>query len=357
MEKRKFSKLDIFLLTCICVVAIGMRLYKINAPLSDYHSWRQADTAAVARNYAKNGIDLLHPQYDDLSSIQSGQENPQGFRYVEFPIYNAIIAAEYIVAPFLPIEVYGRLTTIFFSLIIISIIYYLLLKEHSRLSAFIASLTYAIFPAFVFFSRVILPETPAIAFAFLAIFFSYRWSDGQSKNRLILLLASAFSMSISILIKPPVVFYLIPIVFLFFQTHKLDIWKKWEMYVYTLIVVAPFIAWRLFILKFPEGIPASDWLITSVNTYEGQKVIFMKPAFFRWIFYERINIMICGAYLTFFLLTGLVTKLKSYFLHSIFLAAMVYLFVFQGGNVQHEYYQRSYLRLLLCLSVWERRLS
>lgn len=111
------------------------------------------------------------------------------------------------------------------------------------------------------------------------------------------------------------------------------------MYVFPLVVMAPFIAWRLFIQKFPEGIPASDWLITSVNTYEGQKVIFMKPAFFRWIIYERINIMICGAYLTFFLLTGLISKLKSYFLHSIFAAALVYLFVFQGGNVQHEYYQ------------------
>ena len=65
----------------------------------------------------------------------------------------------------------------------------------------------------------------------------------------------------------------------------------------------------------------------------------MRPAFFRWIFYERINLMIFGGYMTAFFVVGVFVRLKKYFIHTLLLGALAYLFVFQGGNVQHEYYQ------------------
>src|SRR3989338_3369647 len=155
------NKKDIFILFIILFLSLIFRLYRISTPLADLHSWRQADTAAVARNFARDGIDLLHPRYDDLSGREAGQENPQGFRVVEFPLYNAIFAYIYKLSPVLSIEIYGRLTSALFSLLIIAVIYYLMLKENGRLPAIVAGLTYAIFPFFVFFSRVVLPETTA----------------------------------------------------------------------------------------------------------------------------------------------------------------------------------------------------
>ena len=116
------KKLDYFILSTILIIAFIFRLYQINTPLADLHSWRQADTASVARNYVKNGIDLFHPVYDDLSNVQSGIDNPNGYRMVEFPIYNAIVAILYKIFPIFTLEIWGRLTTVIFSLIIISII-------------------------------------------------------------------------------------------------------------------------------------------------------------------------------------------------------------------------------------------
>lgn len=106
------KKIDIFILSIILIIAFIFRLYKINTPLADFYSWRQVDTAAVARNFVKNGFDLFQPKYDDLSNVQSGIDNPQGYRMVEFPIYNAIFAYFYKLMPMLSIEVWGRLTTI-----------------------------------------------------------------------------------------------------------------------------------------------------------------------------------------------------------------------------------------------------
>ena len=97
------------------LVAIILRCYKITAPLSDAYSWRQADTVSVARNFVRNGFDLLHPHYDDLSSIQSGLDNSKGLRFVEMPIYNALFGLTYKILPNIPIEVWGRITTLIFS--------------------------------------------------------------------------------------------------------------------------------------------------------------------------------------------------------------------------------------------------
>lgn len=340
MEERRFAKPDWILLTCILFVAALFRLYNISAPLSDFHSWRQADTAAVARNFTRNGFNLLKPQYDDLSSIQSGMENPQGLRFVEFPLYSALFALLYQIAPIVPVEVYGRLVTVFFSLIIIAILYYFVLKEHHRISAVFAASIFAVYPAFVFFSRVVLPETTAVGFCFISLFFLYRWKlAGGIKKKHLLLIASAISFAFALLIKPTVIFYGLGPLYIFFTVYGFNMLRKPGAWIFLVITLLPLIAWRLYIVQFPEGIPASDWLITKVNTYQGQQVIFMKPAFFRWIFYERINLMMFGGYATVFFVAGVLTKLKRPFLHFILLSSLAYLFVFQGGNVQHEYYQ------------------
>lgn len=334
-------KTDIIILTVILVMALVLRLYKIQNPLADWHSWRQADTAAVARNFAQGDFNLFYPKYDDLSSVQSGQYNPEGYRFVEFPLYNAIFGAAYKYMPVIPVEVYGRLTTIFFSLIIIGIIYYLTLHEHSRAAAIMASLIYAVFPFFVYYSRVVLPETTAVAFSFIAILLAYLWAHAtHKKTRVYLLGLSAVSAAVSILVKPTAIFYLIPIVYIFFTQYRFRMVIKLSPYIYCAIALAPFIAWRIWISHFPEGASGFEWLITSVNTFEGKKNIFFRPAFFRWIFYERILLLIFGGYAIIFPLLGIIEKSrKTLLLPSIAFAALLYFFTFQGGNVQHDYYQ------------------
>ncbi len=335
-----FSRWDAVLLAFVLLVAILFRLYRINTPLADFHSWRQADTAATAKNFVRFGYDLLHPRFDDFSNVASGMDNPEGYRFVEFPIYNAIFAKAYELMPVVPIEVYGRLVSIFFSLVIIACLYYLALKEFGRVAAVGASIVYAAFPFFVFFSRVVLPETTAVAFVFLSITFLYIFSYGKSSvfNWLLYALSILF-FAISLLIKPTAIFYGPVLLYLFLIRYKLESIKRFDLYLFFILSAIPFGLWRMYIVNFPEGIPASDWLFTSVNTPQGLQNIFFRPAFFRWIFFERINNIILGGYLTFFLILGAVVKQKSRFLMFILGSALLYLFVFQGGNVQHEYYQ------------------
>ncbi|MBC1240711.1 hypothetical protein, partial [Nostoc sp. 2RC] len=64
----------LFLLT----LAIAIRIYNINSPIIGIHSWRQSDTAAMARNFYENNFNLFYPQID------WGGNSP-GYCETEFP--------------------------------------------------------------------------------------------------------------------------------------------------------------------------------------------------------------------------------------------------------------------------------
>src|SRR3989344_1525625 len=81
-----------FLLGLIILLAFVLRLWKIDSPIADWHSWRQADTAAVTRNFIKHGFNPFLPKFDDMSAISEFPvANPLGFRFVEFPVYNIFV--------------------------------------------------------------------------------------------------------------------------------------------------------------------------------------------------------------------------------------------------------------------------
>lgn len=343
MQKTKPSagvRAIIFFAALIVLLTVSLRAYKINIPLADFHSWRQADTAAVSRNFADDGIDLLKPRYDDLSNIQSGLVNPKGYRMVEFPIYNAEITLLNSTGG-CNIEVCGRVLSILAAVITTLIIFYLLLKEHGLMAAVLGSLTFAVSPFFVFFTRIVIPDPTAVALAMSSIFFLYLFANAQGnklKSRVSYSL-SAICFSLALLVKPTVIFYAIPLGYLFIRTYTWNVLRKPLTYLFWLVAFVPLVIWRQYIQQFPEGIPASEWLITSVNTGGGLQNVFFKPSFFRWIFFERINNLILGGFLTPFFVLGALTRQKRYLTHSILIGALAFLFTFQGGNVQHEYYQ------------------
>lgn len=331
------NKLKYFLLAVVLILGIGFRLYKINNSLTEWFSWRQTDTAAVGRFLQRNNFNLLKPQYYDLSNIQSGIDNPQGLRFVEFPLYNAMFAYANRLVPALSLEVWARVITIVFSLIIIIALFAILESEFGLADAFFGSLFFAVSPYVVFYSRAILPDMPSTALAFLSVYFLYRYLKADWFS---LLLGSVF-MALALLIKPMVIFFVIPALFLLFKKSHANIQKIAGSLFFLLVSLLPVLLWRSYISHFPEGVPYSQWLFTSVNTQEGLQNIFFRPSFFRWIFFERISTLLMGGYLVFFLLFGLLleTKKNLKFHYVLALSAILYLLVFQGGNVQHEYYQ------------------
>lgn len=328
------NKIKIFFLAVLVFLAVFVRLYKIQNPIADWHSFRQSDTASVTQEWVKNGVNVLVPTYQDHSNIQSGKDNPNGYRMVELPLYNLAHYGVFKLFPSLGIDTAGRVTSIIFS--IISLIFVFLITN--RLSGFfiawMAALFMALLPFNIFYSRVILPEPLAIATLLASYYFLLLSSDKDSKHHRLWFYLSSIFISASILVKPYAVFFALPHAALILRMMVQQRLTIFDTLIYATIAVGPFGWWRMHILQYPEGIPASDWLVNSSG-------IRFRPAWFRWLFAERIGKLILGIYGTLFLILGLIAKPGreglTYWLW--FIGILVYFSIIAGGNVQHDYYQ------------------
>ncbi len=332
------KKHDYIILSIILVIAFTLRLYKINDPLADLHSQKQAAVASVGKNFATNGFNLLQPKSNDISNMQSGNDNPQGYYFAEFPIYSAIFGFFYRYLPITSLEVYARLTSILFTLPIIGIIYYFGLKEHSRVAGVVGAILYGILPFFVYFSRIVIPETAALSFMFISLWLLYLYLKNTEHN-LLLFFLSIVMYSLSIVIKPTTIFYTIAAGFLFLSHYKFDVFKKWQLYIFPIVGLAPFVFWNIYLQQYPEGIPLNEKLFQYGTNIENLQNIFFSTAYFRTIIVDRFGISILGIFLTGFLLLGTVANVKKYFLLSILASATFYLLAIQAANFQYEYYQ------------------
>lgn len=284
---------------CIALIAIALRLWRIDAPLADWHSWRQADTAAVARNFQKNGIDMLRPRYDDLSNIQSGKDNPQGYRMVEFPIYQATAVILSKIYSAMSIEIWLRLVTIAASVGTTMLL--------ASLAGLLPAFVFAVLPFSVYYGRTILPDQFMVFWAVLSVWLMYR-------KRFVV---SAIAGAIALLSKPTAVFLLLPSLYLMRKNYL-------KLLFYWIIAAVPLIVWRKWIVQFPEGIPVNMWLLNGNG-------IRFKGAWFYWLFAKRLGELILGFWGLIPFALG-VSPLWG-------IGAILYLIVFASGNVQHDYYQ------------------
>lgn len=323
------KKLEFGLIIFILLVVFSLRLYKIDRPLADWHSWRQADTAAVSRNFIKEGFNLFIPKFDDMSKQANGLDNPNRYRFVEFPIYNSLIA---IVWKFTGIEVvFARLTTVIITLISTILIYLIVRHFSSVLTAFFASFFFATIPYNVFYSSTILPG-PFMVMSTLGLYYSFiKYLDQEKIQYLFLSIVFA---NLALLSWPIAAFFFLPIIYLAFEKYKIGMFKNAKLWIFAFLSIAPTISWRIWMLNFPEGIPNWRFLINEGN-------IRFKGAFFRWIFMERVGNLILAFGGVPLLVLGVILKegREKLFYYSILASSLIYITVFASGNVRHDYYQ------------------
>ncbi len=339
------TKIKIFFIIFAIFLGLLVRLNRIDSPIADWHSFRQVDTLSVTRNFLNIGINMLIPTYHDLSNLQSGIDNPQGYRMVEFPVYNLISAGFSKIFNINP-EISSRLVSIFLSLGSSLIIFFIC---HQQTKLFWASLlpmlVFLFLPFNIYYSRTTLPEPTAVFFMLLGLYLFK-----------INLLFSAISLSLSILIKPYTAIISLPTLIFFTRNYySKNLTKKNILLLlfFAVITIFPFILWRQWILQFPSGIPKSNWLLnnsdstTFPNWYHGYNLTFLnklvafRPHWFYWLFKERLATLILGTFGIIPAFLGLAYKKgrTQIFSLTIILGILLYFIIIAQGNIQHDYYQ------------------
>ena len=332
------KKLEIFILCLIVLLGLALRLYKINRPIADWHSWRQADTAAVSRNFIKEGYNPFIPKYDDMSSQTNGRANPSRYRFVEFPIYNSIIYAAWLVTGVSTTS--ARLVTVVITLISTILLYFLIRYFSGWQTAALTSFFFATLPYNVFYSSAILPG-PLMVFFLLALYLCFiKWLDNQ---KIAFLVLSIIFANMAILTWPIALFFMLPLVYFALQKFGTTFFKKPLLWIFAAASLTPFLIWRIWMTKFPEGIPSWQFVLNDAN-------IRFKGAFFRWLIAERLGklILTVGGFSLFII--GLLTKpskKEGLFYFFWLLSAVLYFVIFASGNVRHDYYQVAAVPILV----------
>lgn len=335
----KISKLSLVIFIIITVLSFVVRLWRIDAPVADWHSWRQADTAAVARNFVKFGPDPLHPRYDDLSNIQSGKDNPNGWRMVEFPLYQFKGAMLFYLFSFWSVEIWLRIISIVCTMVTGITVGLLVSKYINPKTGLMAYAIYSFMPYGIYYGRSILPEPMAVMFAVLSIYLLDIYFERSRRNQTFttraLFIFSALSAALALLVKPTTGFLLVPSAYLFLTRLRISWVLVIQGVIYGSVVLFPFWWWRSWISQYPEGIPSYLWLFNNAG-------IRFKGAWFYWLFAERLSKLILGYWGIFPFLLGLTVrtdKRESGFFYPWIVGIVLYITIVASGNVQHDYYQ------------------
>ncbi|MFH1244050.1 MAG: glycosyltransferase family 39 protein [bacterium] len=318
-------------LVLILGLFIWVRTYRLNTPLADWHSWRQADTAAVARNFIQERFNLLYPQSDSLWSLSPTQlPNPHRYFMNEFPLYNATVALIY---QYVGINhVYGRLVSIAVSALGALYLFLLVQKLLGFPTAITSLLYYSLLPFNIYYNRVFMPDPTFAALSIITLYYTVSWTASRKLSDGILMMVT---FALATLVKPYAIFMALPMVYWVIRNRGLEVFRHISTYLLVLGAILPLVLWRYHLSLHPEGSFATGWLLN------GDKIRFT-GAFFRWLIFDRLNRLVfaTGGFVLFMvgLFTAHLKKNTSLFFVWT-LAIFLYFTIFAKGNVNHDYYQ------------------
>lgn len=326
MKKIQYSTLFLILTLAFC-----LRLYKVNSPVADWHSWRQADTAAVARNFIKDGFNIFYPQSDSLTPLNEyGLQNPNRYFINEFPIFNSLVALVYYNFGVSP--AFARLVSITFATLGTLFLFLLTQKLFSFKMAVLTAFFYAVNPYNIYYSRVIMPDPAYIAFSIASLYFFISWVSSKKAPFLVL---SSVIFALAILTKPYAVFLFIPMAYWLILNRGFQALKNKQTGIFLAVSLTPLILWRLHVFNHPEGTFASSWLFNAGH-------IRFTGAYFRWLIFERASRLIFATGTFPLFVFGIIkshTSKNGSFIFVWLLSVIAYMVIFAKGNVNHDYYQ------------------
>ncbi len=316
-------------IAAILLITFLTRLAGINNPILGWHSWRQSDTASIARNFFEYGFNILYPQ------INWGGSGT-GYVESEFHIYPFIVSLFYIVSG--ADDAVGRLISLLFSVLSVFGLYLLVKKFIDEKTALWSALIYSILPLNIFYGRAFMPESMMLMCTVYAIYFFSEWLDRNNVKYFIL--AWLFT-ALAVLIKLPALYVGLPLLYLAIQKYRSGIFKQYPLYLMAVCILLPAALWyyhahRLF---FNGGSSFGIW--TYGQDKWGMFSLLIDPAWYNDIFFKSIaeRHLTYPAFILF--VWGLFIKrinpkekLFDYWL----IAILVFIFVAAQAHRAQEYY-------------------
>jgi 4-amino-4-deoxy-L-arabinose transferase-like glycosyltransferase len=165
-----------WLFVAIFVFGAGIRAIDLWRPVDGRirESWRESDEAAIARNFTREGMNILYPRID-------WRGDGPGFAEMEFPLFPWTIAALYETFGFH--EVLGRILAYTFALATLAIFLALARRVLPWRGALAAGLFFALNPLIVRISNALQPEALMLLAYVCGVYAFMRWLEARKPGR------------------------------------------------------------------------------------------------------------------------------------------------------------------------------
>jgi len=310
-------------LLLILLLSLGLRLYRINYPYLDHHSWRQTDTAMIAKNFYYRNFNILKPEVDWRGNEPSVGE-------YEFQVTTFLSAILYI---FFGIKDWvGRIVPILFSLLSIVYIYRLVKFYFEEIPALFTAFVYAILPLNLFFTRTPMPDSGMLFFSIASVFHYSKYIKGENIKEFVLALVFT---SLAFLSKFPGLCVLPPLVFIAFGKYKHGVASKGKVWLFFLIALSVAAVYYGYmhhaadIKMYTYKIGADKW---------GSMQVWQSSLFYKTL-YSRLTTVIFTQLGAVLLVCGIFLAGKNFLFHVWLFSVILYFFAVGKGNQIHSYYQ------------------
>jgi 4-amino-4-deoxy-L-arabinose transferase-like glycosyltransferase len=330
-------------LAAILLLGIALRLPYIASPLLDAHRWRQIDTAVMARYFYEDSPNPFYPQ------VNWG--GARGYVESEFPLVPFIASLFYRV--FGPDDMWGRVTTVGFSVGLIVFVFLLMREMAGSAAGRAAALLVAVSPGAVYYGRTFMPDTAMLCFAVGAL---YSWIRYLATDSLRALAWSCGLLSLCILVKLPGVLILAPMAAAAWQARGRKAFgdrRAWAAVALAVVVAGAWYAHAYAIYRdtgltfgilvhpartYPSGVSPGPWpdVFSKWSTF----ALLTDGEFYLTLLDRIVRLHLTPVGLS-IALVGLLTWRREWSLvPAAWLAAMACFILAAGyGHLSHDYYQ------------------
>ncbi len=187
----------------VLLIALVLRVHGIHDLILDHPGWRQGDTAAVARNFARLRFNIMYPQ-----TLYNGP--PPNYVELELQIVPFLAASLYKV--FGVHEIFGRIIALIFSLgTVATLAYFARWLFGSAVAGLVAAFFYAVFPGSVYYGRTFMPDCAMVFFLTAALYAATRYFDEDEDLSLLGLASPTALLTLAYLAKPVATLALVPL--------------------------------------------------------------------------------------------------------------------------------------------------
>lgn len=319
----------------IILVSAFVKVYRINAPIADLHSWNQCSCAQVIRNFYENGMKFFYPEWDLL---QKGKLPPR-FEAEEVPLYSFFVAILWKI--FTPSLWLARLATILGSSIGIIFLFRLTRRLYGDSSALFATFFFAFAPMNLFFQRAIMTDAWGIASSIAAIdFFQLYFTEPKPKR----LVAATILTMLTGMLKIYFLFIGLPIAYLAWKRYGWSFLVRLELWIVALVILIPNALWLLHASRIGTlGAVAEGGKFWKTQKLWGDISLLWNLKFYGKIL-DRLLIYMGTFFLSIFLVYGVISSYKELGLPIWWIVGFIsYVLIIRDGNQKHNYYQLPYL--------------